>query len=85
MSSSESCKAGASKSKSISDGVCDVNDMLNNMSTGDNNVAICANCGKEGDDINNMTFATNVNKSSIAMLRAKRSTDQNIKSNVKDG
>jgi len=39
------------------DGVCDdVNDMLQNMNTGDNNNAsVCANCGKEGssDEIKN--------------------------------
>jgi len=42
------CKEGASKSDS--DGVCEVNDMLCNMSTTDkdSNVSICANCGKEG-------------------------------------
>ena len=32
------------------DGVCEVNDMLQNMSTADNdiNMSVCANCGKEG-------------------------------------
>jgi len=36
---------------------CDVNDMLQNMSTTDkdiDNVSICANCGKEGSDVNNI-------------------------------
>ena len=38
-----------------SDGVCDVNDMLQNMSTvdKDNDVSVCANCGKEGANVNN--------------------------------
>jgi len=50
MSTSDSnCKDGASKSKS--DGVCDVNDKLQNMSIGAA-VSICANCGKE--DANNV-------------------------------
>ena len=43
------CKDGASKSNN--EGVCDVNNMLQNMSTADkdnNNISICANCGKEG-------------------------------------
>ena len=44
------CKDGASKSNN--DGLCEVNDMLQNMSTGedkdDNNTSVCANCGKEG-------------------------------------
>ena len=51
---SNSCKDGASKSND--DGVCDVNNMLQNMNTDDNNNAsVCANCGKEGssDEINN--------------------------------
>ena len=41
-------------SKTIDGGVCEVNDMLHDMSTNDNNVSICANCGKEGSDINNI-------------------------------
>jgi len=51
-STSDSCKDGVSKSSD--DVVCEVNDMLNNMSTNDNNVSICANCGKEGDNVNNI-------------------------------
>ena len=45
MSTSESCKVGANNYV-----VCDVNDKLQNMSTADedNNISICANCGKEG-------------------------------------
>jgi len=51
MSTSDSCKDTASKSNN--DEVCDkVNDMLQNMSTAD--VSLCANCGKEGDDVNNI-------------------------------
>jgi len=47
MSASDSnCKDGAS-AKSNNDGVCEINDMLQNM-----NMALsrCANCGKEGSD-----------------------------------
>ena len=50
-SKSDSCKESAS-SKS-NECVCDVNDMLNNMSTADistDGVSVCANCGKEGSD-----------------------------------
>ena len=51
MSTSDSCNG---TSKSNNDGVCEVNDMLQNMSTADKDIiSICANCGKEGDDINN--------------------------------
>ena len=52
MSTSDSCKDGASISND--DGLCDVNDMLQNMSTADDDVSVCANCGKEGSDINNV-------------------------------
>ena len=50
------CNDGASKSND--DGVCEVNDMLQNMSTDDNNkdsgiTNTCANCGKEGSDVTN--------------------------------
>jgi len=45
-------------SKSNDDGVCEVSDMLQNISTSDkddNIVSICANCGKKGDDdVNNI-------------------------------
>ena len=51
MSTPDCCKDGASKSND--DKVCEVNDMLHNMSTADKDVPICANCGKEGSDINN--------------------------------
>jgi len=54
--SNKICKDGASKSNC--DDVCEMNDMLNNnMSTADNKdavVSVCANCGKEGSDINNV-------------------------------
>ena len=53
MSTSDSCKDGASKSNDNGI-ICEVNDMLNNMSTDDNTVSVCANCGKEGSDINNI-------------------------------
>jgi len=48
------CKDGASKSND--DGVCEMNDMLQNISTADNedNISVCANCGKEGSDVNNI-------------------------------
>ena len=47
------CKDGASKSND--DDVCEMNDMLHNMSTADNeeSISVCANCGKEGTDVNN--------------------------------
>jgi len=47
MSTSESCKVGASNNYVV----CDVNDKLQNMSTADDKdiiLSICANCGKEG-------------------------------------
>ena len=46
------CNEGASKSND--DGLCEVNDRVKNMSTtDDNDVSICANCGKEGSDVTN--------------------------------
>jgi len=54
MSTTDSCKDGASKSN-YDDGVYEVNDMLHNMSTDDNDVlSVCANCGKEGNDVSNV-------------------------------
>ena len=54
MSTSNDCNDGASKSNND---VCEVNDMLQNMSTAsDNNsndVIKCANCGKEGSTVTN--------------------------------
>ena len=55
MSTSESCKDSASKLND--DDVCEVDNMLQNMSTVNNEVnilSVCANCGKEGDDVNNI-------------------------------
>jgi len=53
MSTPDSCNKGASKSND--DGVSEMNDKLHNMSTVDNedSISICANCGKEGSDVNN--------------------------------
>jgi len=54
MSSDISCKDGASTKSN--DGVCEVNDMLPNMSTTDDReviVSVCANCGKEGSEVTN--------------------------------
>jgi len=46
MSTSDICNVSASKSNND---VCEVNNMLNNMSTDDTDVLpVCANCGKEG-------------------------------------
>jgi len=36
------------------DGVCEVIGQLQYMSTDDNNISVCANCGKEGDNVNNI-------------------------------
>ena len=42
--------------KICNDGVCDVNDKLKKMSsTEDDNVSICANCGKEGSNLKSCT------------------------------
>ena len=49
--------SGAESDKICNDGacVCEVNNMLKNMSMDDTDVVVlCANCGKEGDDINNI-------------------------------
>ena len=65
--SNKICKDGASKSNN--DGVCEVNDMLQNMKTAeeDNNCTdisnTCANCGKEGSDVTNTC-----NKCNMVML-----------------
>ena len=52
MITSDSCKDGASIPND--DGLCEMNDMLRNMSTTDKDVSVCANCGKEGSDVNNI-------------------------------
>ena len=53
--SNKICNDGASKSND--DGVCEVKRILQNMSTvdiiNDEVLNICANCGKEGSDVNN--------------------------------
>ena len=41
------------KIKSNDDGICEVNNMLQNMNTNDTDVVVCANCGRKGRDINN--------------------------------
>ena len=68
---SDSCE-GASISN---DDVCDVNDMLQNMSTADDKddiiVSICANCGKEGNDINNVCNKCNQVKYCNAVCKKK--------------
>ena len=58
MSTSDNCKDGAS-SKSSNDDVCELSDMLkdNSMMMVDkdkDDVSVCANCGKEGSDVNNI-------------------------------
>jgi len=51
--STNSCKDSASKSN-YDDGVCEVNDILHNMRMDDKDIIpVCANCGKEGDDVKN--------------------------------
>ena len=63
--SDNSCNDKESGTSKANDYVCDVNNMLQNMSTAADedivstvnnteDVGICANCGKEGDDINNI-------------------------------
>ena len=52
--SNKICKDGASKSNN--DDVCEMNEMLQQLSTADreDSISICANCGKEGSDVNNV-------------------------------
>jgi len=52
MSTSDNFKVGASKSK-CDDAFDELTNKLLNMST-DDTVSVCANCGKEGDDVNNI-------------------------------
>jgi len=69
MSTSDSCKDGASKSND--DGVCV---MLQNLSTVDrevNDTSVCANCGKEGDNINNVCNKCNMVKYCNAACKKK--------------
>ena len=51
--SGSNCEEGAS-TKSNDDGICELAGKLHNMSTDDADVSICANCGKEGDNVNNI-------------------------------
>ena len=55
ITSNKVCKDVSSKSN-CDDYVCEMNDMLHNMSMADNedSISICANCGKEGSDVNNI-------------------------------
>ena len=54
MSSSESCTDGGASKSNNDDGVCElVEEKLQKMST-DDNISVCANCGKESSDINNV-------------------------------
>jgi len=58
MSASDTCKiCKDSASKSNNDGVCDVNNMLQNISTAEEEdvVSVCANCGKEGSKLKSCT------------------------------
>jgi len=59
----DSCKDGASKLSKINDGVCEMNDMLQNISTEDKDivVSICANCGKE-NSTDNMNICNKCNQ-----------------------
>jgi len=48
MSTSDICKICKDRASKSNDGdACDVNDMLQNLSTADDNGDVCANCGKE--------------------------------------
>jgi len=54
MSTSDSnCKDGSSTKSNNNNDVCDVNNKLQNLSIGVA-LSVCANCGKEGSDINNI-------------------------------
>ena len=56
MSTSDICKiSNDDETSAKTDGVCELEEKLQKMSTvDDNHVSICANCGKEGDDVNNI-------------------------------
>ena len=63
MSSPDSCKDGASKLSN--DDVCAVVEKLQKISTndkGDMVLWVCANCGKEGSDINNKVLQRRLQK-----------------------
>jgi len=57
MRTSDGCNDGVSKLESNNDDICEVSNMLQSMSTAsDNNIiSVCANCGKEGDDLKSCT------------------------------
>ena len=85
MSTSDSCKDGASKSND--DDVCEVIGKLGNMSTADmskDNVSVCANCGKEGnsDKINNI--CNKCKQVKYCNAAAKRNIDTNIRKSVRN-
>jgi len=44
------CKDSALSAKPNDDGVCELEEKVQNISTADDNVSVCANCGKEGSD-----------------------------------
>ena len=60
-----------------------ISEMLSqqNISNNENDVSVCTNCGKEGSNMN--ICNTNVRRPSIAMLHARKSTDQSIRNNVR--
>jgi len=73
-----------SASKLNDDGICEVNDMLQNMKTADveeTNILVCANCGKEGSDVTNT--CNKCNSVMYCMPHVKRSTGISIKNNVR--
>ena len=75
MSTSDNCKDGASQSN-CNDGVCEVNDMLQNMSADNEDVvSICANCGKEGssDSMNTCNKCKEVTYCNAACKKKHRS------------
>ena len=80
MSTSESCKDGASKSND--DGVCDVNDKLLNMSMGDKDIIY--QYAPIVEKKVPTTYAINVNKSSIATLYVKGYTKRSIRKIVRN-
>jgi len=73
--SSDSCKDGASTKSS--DGVCEMNNMLQNMSTTDDKevvISVCANCGKEGTNVTNTCNKCNSVKYCNATCKKKHRT-----------
>ena len=75
--SNKICNDGASKSNN-DDGVCEVNSMIHNMSTDDdknNNepLDVCANCGKEGTNLNTCNRCNMVKYCNAACKKKHRS------------